>query len=61
MKNILKGKMVKTQRPKINVQESIDCECMVCDWMGDVESTKVDNKGHMICPNCKKEVIVYEN
>lgn len=61
MKNKLKGKMVKTQRPKVNVVEHVVCECMHCEWEGSIELTKTDVTGQMLCPQCKEKVIIFEN
>lgn len=60
MKSMIKGKMVKTDRPKVNVQE-VNCECISCNWQGDVEDTKINELGTMLCPKCNDEVILYEN
>jgi hypothetical protein len=61
MKNKLKGKMVKTQRPKVNVVEQVICECLSCDWEGSIDTTKTDKSGQMLCPLCKDKVIIFEN
>jgi Zn finger protein HypA/HybF involved in hydrogenase expression len=61
MKNKLKGKMVKTSRPKVDVQELVNCECISCSWTGDLDETKVNDLGTMLCPNCKNEVMIYED
>lgn len=60
MKDRLKGKMVKTERPKFDTNE-INCECLNCGWQGDVEGTKVNDYGDMLCPKCKDPVIIYED
>lgn len=60
MKNTLKGKMVKTERPKVNVNE-VNCECLNCLWEGVVKDTKTNNDGDHLCPDCLDKVIVYEN
>lgn len=61
MKSTLKGKMVKIERPKVNVKEHVNCECLECGWQGDVEETKFNDLGTMLCPKCKDEVILYED
>jgi Zn finger protein HypA/HybF involved in hydrogenase expression len=60
MKDKLKGKMVKTDRPKYDTTE-ISCECLKCGWIGPIEDTKTDNYGTTHCPVCKDEIIVYED
>lgn len=60
MKNTLKGKMVKTERPKVNINE-VGCECMNCLWEGSVKDTTTNDKGEYLCPDCFDVVIVYEN
>ena len=60
MKNKLKGKMVKTNRPKANVKE-VNCECLQCGWLGDLEDTKLNEYGNMLCPKCKDKVLIYED
>ena len=60
MKNTLKGKMVKTDRPKVSVNE-VNCECLNCLWEGNIKDTKTNNEGDYLCPDCLDKVIVYEN
>lgn len=60
MKSKIKGKMVKTDRPKVNVG-GVNCECMKCSWEGDIEQTKSNDYGDVLCPKCKDIVIVYED
>jgi hypothetical protein len=60
MKNTLKGKMVKTERPKYKSSE-INCECISCGWEGDVEDCKVNELGTLLCPECVDQVIIYED
>lgn len=60
MKNKLKGKMVKTERPKLSV-ENVNCECLSCNWQGLIESTKTNINGDLLCPKCKEKVIVFED
>ena len=60
MKHNIKGKMVKSKRPKVDTNE-IKCECLTCNWQGEVESTKLNDYGSMLCPKCKDIIIMYEN
>ena len=60
MKDILKGKMIKTDRPKVLVNE-LKCECLNCLWEGIIKDTKISAGGEYLCPDCFDEVIVYEN
>lgn len=59
MKNTLKGKMVKTNRPRVNVNE-VNCECLYCNWAGNIKETKSSEEGYYLCPKCFDKVIVYE-
>ena len=59
MKDILKGKMVKEQRPKVNTDKLI-CECIICSWQGDIEEPTVDEYGSLRCPDCNQNVLIYE-
>lgn len=60
MKDITKGKMVKEQRPKLNTN-TIICECIVCNWNGDIEETSINDYGDLLCPDCKQNILIYEN
>lgn len=60
MKNKIKGKMVKTDRPKVNVSD-VNCECMSCGWQGDIEQTKSNAYGDVLCPKCRDVVVIYED
>lgn len=60
MKSKIKGKMVKTNRPKADTK-GVNCECLNCDWSGDLEETRVNYYSNMICPKCKDVVIIYED
>lgn len=57
MKNKLKGKMVKAERPKIDTKQ-FDCECLQCGWLGSIEDTRVNDYGDMLCPKCKDLVLI---
>lgn len=57
MKHRLKGKMVKTIRPKVDTSQ-FDCECLKCKWAGYIEDTSKNEQGEMLCPNCKDKVLI---
>ena len=59
MKNKLKGKMVKTDRPKVDMSEVV-CECLSCKWTGNIEDTKTVNYKDLLCPVCSDRVVIYE-
>lgn len=61
MKDKIKGKMVKENRPKFNTTDEVNCECMSCDWKGNVIDTKLDNARNNVCPLCKDQVMIYED
>jgi hypothetical protein len=61
MKDKIKGKIVKENRPKFNHIKKINCECISCDWSGDVIDTDVDVTGHNTCPICQDQVLIYED
>lgn len=60
MKNTLKGKMVKTERPRVDVNH-VNCECLECTWQGDMTETKVNDYGSTVCPECLSQVVIYED
>lgn len=60
MKDILKGKMIKPNRPKVDVNQ-VNCECLKCDWQGDIQDTKTNDYGDILCPKCKDNVVIYED
>lgn len=60
MKDILKGKMIKTNRPKVDVSQ-VNCECLKCNWEGSIEDTKANDYGDILCPVCKDNVVIYED
>lgn len=60
MKNTLKGKMVKTERPKVDVN-NVNCECLECNWKGDIIDTRLNDYGSSCCPECLSQVVIFED
>lgn len=60
MKDTIKRKMIKEQRPKFNTDILI-CECINCDWEGDIEKTKINDYGNLLCPDCNQNILIYQN
>lgn len=60
MKDTLKGKMIKTNRPKVDVNQ-VSCECLKCGWEGNIEDTKTNDYGDILCHVCKDNLVIYED